>query len=383
VTESLGNDVTDVEVTVWSAELSRLHARIAGRFARSEPRRRAGQYLFGLAAGLGRKNGWTLAEQAGDLTPDGMQRLLRWADWDVDRVRDDVRDYLIEHLGEPDGVLIIGEVCFPKKGIRSAGVTRQRTGIADQIENCQIGIFLAYQSSGGLALADRELYLPAAWTDDRDRCRAAGIPDEIGFATKSEMAREMLAQAFTAGVPTAWVAMDEVYWQSRPLRVWLEEIDQPYVVATLRSDDVLTTGTGRTRADELIGALRARAWSRVLARPADFRWARVPIGADRRAGRGHWLLARRTIATGELAYYLCYGPRRTTLTVLARVADGCRAVEECFQQARRQAGLDQYQVRDWRPWYAHITLAMATYAGLVVAGIRAGKGKTASGGDLT
>ncbi|GAA4975411.1 hypothetical protein GCM10025331_82450 [Actinoplanes utahensis] len=196
-------------------ELDRLHARFADRFTRSEPRRRAREHLSGLVAGLDRKNGWTWAEQAGDVSPDGMQRLPRWADRDIDAVRDEVRDYVIEHLGDSNGVLIIDDTGFLKKGVKSAGVARQYSGTAGRIENCQIGVFLAYRSTRGHALIDRQLYLPAAWTDDRDRCRAAGIPDEVGFATKVQMAREMLERAFAAGVPAAWVMMDEAYGQSR------------------------------------------------------------------------------------------------------------------------------------------------------------------------
>ena len=169
-----------VVVDLVVAELDRVHARIAGRFTRSEPRARVREYVSGLVAGLERKNGWTLAEQAGEVSPDGMQRLLRWADWDVDGVRDDVRDYVVEHLGDRGGVLIVDDTGFLKKGIRSAGVQRQYSGTAGRIENCQIGTFLAYASARGHALIDRELYLPEPWTADRDRCRAAGIPDEVG-----------------------------------------------------------------------------------------------------------------------------------------------------------------------------------------------------------
>jgi SRSO17 transposase len=372
--------VTDVDVACWSAELDRLHARVAGRFSRSEPRRRARQYLCGLVAGLDRKNGWTLAEQAGDVSPDGMQRLLRRADWDVDAVRDDVRDYVIEHLGDPQGVLIIDDTGFLKKGIRSAGVARQYSGTAGRIENCQVGVFMAYRSSKGHALIDRQLYLPQAWTDDRDRCRAAGVPDEVGFATKVEMARTMLARAFAAGVPAGWVTMDEAYGQSKSLRVWLEEHDQPHVVATRRNDDVVTTSMDFARVDRLIASLPGRAWSRISCGagahgPREYWWARVPIRICWRPGRGHWLLARRNISTGELAYYVCYGPRRTRLLDLARVAGTRWAVEECFQQAKGQAGLDEYQVRDWRAWYAHITLSMAAHAWLVVAETLTAKGE--------
>jgi SRSO17 transposase len=374
--------VTAIEVDQWSAELDRLHARVACRFTRSEPRRRARQYLSGLVAGLDRKNGWTLAEQAGDLSPDGMQRLLRWADWDIDAVLDDVRDYVIEHLGEPNGVLIIDDTGFLKKGVKSAGVARQYSGTAGRIENCQIGVFMAYRSSKGHALIDRQLYIPQAWTDDRDRCREAGIPDEVGFATKVEMARQMLGRAFAAGVPAGWVTMDEAYGQSKSLRVWLEEHDQPHVVATRCNDDVVTTSMGRGRVDKLIAALPGRAWSRISCGPGahgprEYWWARVPIRVFWRAGRGHWLLARRNMSTGELAYYVCYGPRKTRLMDLARIAGSRWAVEECFQQAKNTAGLDEYQVRDWRAWHAHITLSMAAHAWLVIARTLALKGEPA------
>ena len=182
--------VTVAEVDAWAAELDRLHARIAGRFRRAEPRARVRQYLCGLAAGLERKNGWTLAERAGEVSPDGMQRLLRWADWDVEAVRDDVRDYLVEHLGDPQGVLIVDDTGFLKKGVRSAGVARQYCGTAGRVENCQVGVFLAYRSAKGHGLIDRQLYLPATWTDDRERCRAAGIPDENVFLCRGPCAAE-------------------------------------------------------------------------------------------------------------------------------------------------------------------------------------------------
>jgi len=169
---------------IAAAELDAVHARIAGRFARSEPRARVREYLSGLVAGLERKNGWTLAERAGEVSPDGMQRLLRHADWDTRDVREDVRDYVIEQLGDPGGVLIADETGFIKKGTRSAGVQRQYSGTAGRTENCQIGVFLAYASSHGHALIDRELYLPRSWTEDRERCRAAGAGSRGGGAVR-------------------------------------------------------------------------------------------------------------------------------------------------------------------------------------------------------
>jgi SRSO17 transposase len=200
-----------------------VRARIVGRFARAEPRARVREYLAGLVAGLERKNGWTLAERAGEVSPDGMQRLLRHADWDTRQVRDDVRDYVAGQLGDPGGVLIADETGFIKKGIRSAGVQRQYSGTAGPAENCQVGVFLAYASVRGHALIDRELYLPQSWTGDRDRCRAAGIPDEAVFATKPRLAQAMLSRALDARVPFAWFTADEVYGQAKFLHLWLEE----------------------------------------------------------------------------------------------------------------------------------------------------------------
>jgi SRSO17 transposase len=182
-----------------AGELDRVHERIAGRFGRAEPRARVREYVSGLVAGLERKHGWTLAEWAGEVSPDGMQRLLRRADWDVDGVRDDVCGYAIEQLGDRDGVLIADDTGFLKKGTRSAGVQRQYSGTAGRTENCQVGVFLAYASRYGHALIDRELYLPQSWAGDRDRCRAAGIPDGVEFTTKPRQAQAMIARAVAAG----------------------------------------------------------------------------------------------------------------------------------------------------------------------------------------
>src|SRR2546421_150801 len=231
----------EVDVAAWSAELDRLHARVSGRFRRAEPRRRVRSYIAGLVAGLDRRNGWTLAEHAGEASPDGMQRLLRWADWDVDGVRDDVRGYVIEHLGEPGGVLIVDDTGFLKKGTMSAGVQRQYSGTAGRIENCQIGTFLAYAGAGGHALIDRALYLPEPWIADRERCGRAGIPDGTEFATKPRQAMAMLARAFAAGVPFAWITADEAYGQVKYLRSWLEDHDAAYVLATKVNDLLITT----------------------------------------------------------------------------------------------------------------------------------------------
>ena len=368
---------------IAAAELDAVHDRIAGRFARAEPRARVREYLSGLVAGLERKNGWTLAERAGEVSPDGMQRLLRHADWDTRDVRDDVRDYVIEHLGDPGGVLVADETGFIKKGTRSAGVQRQYSGTAGRTENCQIGVFLAYASAHGHALIDRELYLPRSWTEDRERCRAAGIPDDVEFATKPQLAQAMLARAIDAGVPFAWFTADEVYGQAPYLREWLEDRDVFYVLA-IKCRDTLAALEGPQRAGALIAALPARAWQRLSAGagahgPREYDWARIPVRTSAwRPGRGHWLLARRSLKDpDDVAYYACYGPRRSRLVDLAWIAGSRWHVEECFQQAKNEAGLDHYQVRSWRAWHAHITLSMLALAWLAASKAQAVKGEPA------
>jgi SRSO17 transposase len=360
------------------AELDRLYERIAARFGRAEPRARVREYVSGLVAGLERKNGWTLAEWAGEAGPDGMQRLLRRADWDVDGVRDDVRGYVVEQLGEPDGVLIADDTGFLKKGTRSAGVQRQYSGTAGRTENCQVGVFLAYASRFGHALIDRELYLPQSWTDDPQRCRAAGIPEEAEFTTKPRQAQAMIARAVAAGVPFAWVTADEAYGQAKWLQAWLEDRDIWYVMA-IRCSDTLTTPEGERRADDLIAGLPARSWQKISAGagahgPREYHWTRIPVRPGRTRGRGHWLLARRSLADpAGIAYYACYGPRRSSTADLAWTAGSRWHIEECFQQGKNEAGLDQYQVRAWRAWYAHVTLSMLALAWLAASKAQAVK----------
>jgi len=362
------------------AALDEVIGLIGPRFFRREPRVRAGAYVRGLLAGLERKNGWTLAEHAGAVSPDSTQRLLRTADWDVDGVRDDVRGYVLDTLGDPDsGVFVVDETGFIKKGIRSAGVQRQYTGTTGKIDNCQLGVFLAYASTRGRALVDRELYLPTSWTEDRDRCTRADVPDEVGFATKPQLGIAMLDRAHTAGALTSgsWVTADEAYGQNPTFRAWLADREIPFVLAT-RNDDMLRSPDGRRRQAKVLASI-AGARERGTGRSG---WERRSIGAGGHgervydwtavtldttglpAGWGHWLLVRRQTEPGEgktireLAFYRCAAPTATPLRELVRVAGARWAIEECFQTSKNEAGLDHYQVRSWRAWYAHITLAM-------------------------
>jgi SRSO17 transposase len=243
-------------------------------------------------------------------------------------------------------------------------------------------VFLAYASARGHALIDRELYLPRSWTDDRDRCRAAGIPDDVAFTTKPRLAQAMLQRAIDAGVPFAWFTADEAYGQAKFLRAWLEDRGVSYVMA-IRCSDTFPVDGREQRADALIAALPARSWQRLSAGagahgPREYHWARIAIEAGAVAGRGHWLLARRSISNpAEIAYYACYGPRRSRLVDLAWVAGSRWHIEECFQQAKGETGLDHYQVRSWRAWHAHITLSMLALAWLAAGRAQAAKGEPA------
>jgi SRSO17 transposase len=371
------------EVQDWAAGLEEVHRRIAGAFARAEPRARVLAYLRGLLGQLERKNGWTLAEAAGEVSPDGMQRLLRTADWNADAVRDELRSFVVKRLG-PGGVLIVDETGFIKKGSRSAGVGRQYTGTTGKIDNCQIGVFLAYATSAGRALIDRELYLPRAWTDDRERACAAGIGDEVGFATKPELARRMLTRALDAGVPVGWLTADEIYGQDKRLRVWCEQYGLPYVLATRSTDTVATVDWRQRRVRALIAEVPAEAWARRSAGAGAhgqrfYDWARIELLAGFDPGWARWVLARRSIPTdlgetAELAFYVCAGPAETTLEQLIAVAGGRWRIEECFQAAKNEAGLASYQVRDYTAWYRHITLAMLAHAYLSATRATAEKG---------
>jgi SRSO17 transposase len=362
------------EVQAWAAGLDALHARIAGRFVRAEPRRRALAYLKGLLGNVARKNGWQLAEHAGERTPDGMQRLLATAGWDPDRVRDDLRGYVVEQLGDPGAVLVVDETGFLKKGTTSVGVQRQYSGTAGKVDNCQLGVFLAYASPKGRAMIDRELYLPEGWTEDAPRCRAAKVPEWVGFRTKPQLAQVMLERALDAGVPAAWVTADEAYGGNPALRAWLEGRGVAYVLAVKRTELLgvdRPQGLVRASAEQLAAAVPAEQWIACSAGHGAkgrrlYDWIRVELAAPAAAGMARWLLVRRSQSDGELAFYACYAPAATPLVGLVRVAGTRWAVEEGFEQAKGEVGLDHYEVRRWPGWYRHVTLALLAHAFLAV-----------------
>lgn len=355
-----------------AAELAQVQARIGPRFRRAEARLRAGRFLQALLAPVERKNGWQVAEELGEQGPRGVQRLLGEADWDEEAVRDDLREYVVEHLGEEHGVLVVDETGFIKKGKKSAGVARQYSGTAGRRENSQIGVFLLYASSRGAAFLDRALYLPEEWMTDRIRCREAGIPDEVSFATKGELARQMLARAFAAGVPAEWIAGDTVYGYDE-VCLWLDSQQKSYVMAVPETYVVWVQGHQQP-VGLLASLLPKEAWVVLSAgegskgpRLYEWAWLQLPEQAETASERGRWILIRRNLADpSKRAYYRVAGPATTPLPELVRVAGSRWKVEEGLEEAKGEVGLDQYEVRGFRAWYRFVTLALFAHTLLVV-----------------
>ena len=369
-------DIEAAEIRGWAVGLSALHQRIAKHFARAEPRHLAYDYLRALISPIERKNGWQIAEHLGATTPDGVQRLLATAHWDADKVRDDLQSYVIDHLADRDAVLVIDETGFLKKGIKSVGVKRQYSGTAGRIENCQIGVFLAYACSRGRTFLDRELYLPKEWAADAERREEAGVPKEVTFATKPQLARRMLERAFTAGVPAAWVTGDSVYGGDFSLRRDVTERAQKYVLAVTSTQSLWVWEQGVPQQQpirDIVARGAAEEWVQLSAgdgtkgpRVYDWAWGFIRESAFQE-GWLEWWLARRSLSDPtELAYYLACAPAETTLQMLVEVAGTRWAVEESLETAKGDVGLDQYEVRKWTGWYRHITLALLAHAFLTV-----------------
>jgi SRSO17 transposase len=357
-------------------ELEGALAALRPRFRRRRAHAHAAAYARGLVAEVERKNGWQLAEWAGDAHPRSIERVLDRSVWDADAVVGDVRALVVDRLGDPSGVLVVDETGFLKKGTKSCGVARQYSGTAGRVENCQVGVFLGYAGPRGRAGIDRALYLPKEWAEDPDRRRAAGVPEGTAFRTKPRLAREMVARALDAGVPAAWVVADEVYGAEYAFRAALEERGQPYVLAVASAAAQSTWPphgpAGQHRVGALAAALGPDAWERLSCGagaqgPRVYDWARAPLRPALRAGWHHALLVRRHPSrTDELAYYLVFCPDATPLAEVVRAAGARWAIEDAFKLAKGQVGLDQYETRSWRGWHRHTALALLALAVLAV-----------------
>jgi SRSO17 transposase len=379
------SSATPSDLKTWAAEFDNLYGRIAGHFGRSEQRQRVKAYLQALLSPVERKNSWQIAERCGERTPDGVQRLLSTALWDADVVRNELRRYVVDSLSDEQAVLVIDETGFLKQGNKSAGVKRQYSGTAGRVENCQVGVFLAYATAQGTAFIDRELFLPKEWVGDLPRRREAHIPDEVQGATKPELAKTMLQRAFDAGVQAAWVTGDAVY-SAYGLRSWLEEKRQPHVFAVASNFHVWTWGNQGPRQMQVKGIVDEfdeADWQRLSAgmgskgeRLFDWAWvstselmaggSAVGLGPVIEEGFARWLLARRSLDDPtDIAYFTVFAPHTTPLESVVQVAGSRWAIEVGFKTAKGEVGLDQYEVRSWRGWYRHITLALLAHAFLV------------------
>src|SRR5437868_666493 len=388
--------MTEEELEQWRDEFEAFHARFADLFERSESREQARKYLRGLLTEAERKNSWQVAEAVGDRIPERMERLLYRVPWDADAARDRLQEFVIETCGEPDGIGVVDETGFLKKGKKSVGVARQYTGTAGKRENSQVATVLSYATKDAHVFLDRELYLPEAWAWDRTRRAEAGVPEEVGFATKPEQAMAMLERAWEQGVPMRWVTGDAGYGYSPRLRETVQAHGRSYVLAGSANGRVWTgrpeveepaeqTG-GRPRrtarvakgapkarmVSEVIASLPKSAWKRLAVVEGEkgmitYSWARVRVveSRDQLPGPDVWLLARRSpSAPDKLSYYLAYAPPKTSLETLVRVASSRYTVEQCIEEAKGETGLDAYEVRFWHSWYRHITLSMMAHAWL-------------------
>ena len=371
-------------VRAATSELEELTSGLREHFQRAAAHRHAVAYVAGLLGEVERKNGWQVAEYGGYEHPRTIQRVLDRSIWDADAVRDDLREQIVEELGDPDGVLVVDETGFLKKGAKSCGVARQYSGTAGRIENCQIGVFLGYASPRGRAGIDRALYLPRQWADDQDRREEAGVPETVEFHTKPWLALDMVERALDAGVPTRWVVGDSVYGSDGKLRRALEARGQAYALA-VKSTEQPTTWPPYGPPDQVVVAavaadLEPADWQRLSCGDGAqgqrlYDWAYVPLRPAMADGWLHALVVRRSISDpDELAYYLVYAPTDTPLTAIVRAIGARWTIEEVFELAKQRVGLDEYEVRSWTGWHRHTTLALLALAALVL-GVAKGGGQ--------
>jgi SRSO17 transposase len=338
------------------------------------------RYVRGLSAPVLRKNAWTLANLAGSSSPDSMQRLLRTSEWDISGVRDDLRAEVVARLGGDQRLWILDETAFRKRGSASVGVDRQYMRTARRLENCQIGVFLLYATSRGQGLVDRELYLPTTWIDSPDRRHRARVPDEFAHVSRAGLGQRMLERAYEAGLLDGWVTADKSYGSTPALRSWLVDRMIPSVLATNNDDMVGLAEDEAVPADVIVQGVLAGevstvdGWRSVPIQAGPyagevFDWAAVELGRKGLpTGWAQWLLVRRQLTPTQgthhlkTACYRCVGPGQTPMATMIQIAGARWRSELCFERARSEFGMDQYQVRDWRGWYAHVTLSMVAAA---------------------
>jgi SRSO17 transposase len=360
--------VTRADLDAWRSDLDGLLERISPLFYRTESKKHAAQYLRGLLSPLGRKNGWTIAEHVGEANPTALQRFLNLTPWDADALLELNRGYAMEHLADPDAILVADPTGFAKKGIKSVGVQRQYSGTLGRIDNCQIATFLAYVTPAReRVLLDRRLYLPKkSWMADPARCADADVPPELQFQTRPEQVQQMIEAARRAGVPFAWFTADEEFGQNPGLCAYLEKTRIPYVMAVPK-DTQFTDTSGRTaQIATFATTMRPNAWQRRACGigskgPRVYDWVLIDT-----ADADHQYMIRRSLDNSELAFYHCYNPHHAGFSELVHVAGARWPIEECFGAGKNEVGLDNYQVRTWHAWHRHITMSMLAHTFLAI-----------------
>lgn len=362
-------------ISRWSNVLKSFQSRIGQHLARAEARQTAFDYLQALLSPVERKNGWQMAEQVGHKAPYRFQHLLGRARWDASAMAAEVRDYAIEHLGKEGTILAVDETGFIKQGEHSVGVQVQHCSLTGRLENCQVGVFLAYVSPHGHSLIDRRLYLPQSWASDPDKRAKVGVPETVKFATKPQLAKQMLQSAFESGLRPTWVVADEVYGNDGKFWWWLEqEHQQPYLL-TIVSQHSVMIGYQQYRTKALAESLQPEQWQRLRCGNGTkgerlYDWARIEVNCSNEHGMKRWLLFRRNLEKPDdphsITYYQAYAPAHTTLEDMVSIAGQRWRIEECFAFAKDKLGLSEYEVRSWCGWHRHMTLVMAAGAFLSV-----------------
>lgn len=332
-------------------------------------------YIKALLSPVERKNGWQVAEQVGDANPYRVQHLLGRAQWDETQLCQEVRQYGVESLGELEDIFAVDETGFLKQGDQSVGVQVQYYGTTGHLENCQVGVFLAYVTGKGHSLIDRRLYLPKSWADSPEKRSKVGVPETIKFATKAQLAQQMLQSAWDAGIRCAWVVADEVYGNDGGFWWWLEKTGQQPYVLTVNKKQFVVIGWQSTRAEALCQSLLPEQWQRLSCGQGskgerDYEWARVAVNCGDSGKFQRWLVFRRSLEQGDqpqpISYYQVFAPKETTLATIAKVTGKRWCIEECFKLAKSQLGLADYEVRSWVGWHRHMTLVLAAQTFLTV-----------------
>jgi len=361
----------EIKVREAEEEYNKLMNRIGEVFFSDLGFENAQKYMKGLLSSATRKNGWQLSEITGESTPYKLQQFIYRGSYSADKIRDITREYASENLGEPDGVLVVDDTGFIKQGEKSCGVQRQYTGTMGKICNCQLGVFLTYASSKGHTPIDRRLYMPKAWTEDKARCEEAGVPEELKFRTKPELAHEMLREATTAGVPYTWVTGDSAYGDYDLIREWVEENGKCYVLC-VSMKEYIYDGESKVCVGSVVKKLLGEGWFEASCGDGSkgarvYDWQTFDCQTVNENGKKHTFLFRRSKSDlTEIRAYICYAPHGTSTQKLVEIAGTRWTVEMCFKESKGEVGLDQYEVRNYDSWYKHITFSMAALALITV-----------------